>query len=62
MAAAKDFDLYGESDWFGVTLTFDNPDDSKRYEPGASSPNDRIKALIEAKTSESILGFQWSLS
>jgi DNA repair photolyase len=49
LAAANDFDLYGPSDWFGVTLTFDNPDDSMRYEPRASLPKDRIKALVEAK-------------
>ena len=42
------FDLYGPSDWFVVTLTFCDPDDSKRYEPGASLPKDRIKALEEA--------------
>ena len=48
MLAAKDFDLYGPNDWFGVTLTFDNPDDSKQYEPGAALPADRIKALEEA--------------
>jgi DNA repair photolyase len=48
LTAAKDFDLYGPSDWFGVTLTYDNDTDSKKYEPGAASPTDRIKALEEA--------------
>lgn len=34
MLAAKDFDLYGPDDWFGVTLTLDNYADSKKWEPG----------------------------
>ena len=41
--AAKDFDLYGPNDWFGVTLTFDNDAHSKQYEPGAALPADRIR-------------------
>ena len=49
MLAAKDFDLYGPNDKFGVTLTFDNDADSKRYEPGAALPADRIEALKEAQ-------------
>ena len=48
MLAAKDFDLYGPNDSFGVTLTFDNDADSKRFEPGAALPADRIEALKEA--------------
>ena len=48
MLAAKDFDLYGPNDWFGVTLTFDNDTDSKKWEPGAALPADRIAALKEA--------------
>ena len=48
LAAANDFDLYRPSDWFGVTLTFDNAIDSKQNEPGAALPKDRIKALEEA--------------
>jgi hypothetical protein len=48
LAAAKDFDLYGPNDWFGVTLTYDNDTDSKQNEPGAAMPADRIKALEEA--------------
>jgi DNA repair photolyase len=46
--AAKDFDLYGPNDWFGVTLTFDNDPDSKKWEPGAALPGDRISTLKEA--------------
>ena len=38
MLAARDFDLYGPNDSFGVTLTFDNDVDSRRYEPGAALP------------------------
>lgn len=49
MLAAKDFDLYGPDDWFGVTLTFDNDADSKKWEPGAALPSDRIEALKEAQ-------------
>ena len=48
MLAAKDFDLYGPEDSFGVTLTFDNDADSRRHEPGAALPADRIAALKEA--------------
>lgn len=43
--AASDFDLYGPRDRFGVTLTFDNPEDSHAWEPGAALPEDRIEAL-----------------
>lgn len=49
MLAAKDFDLYGPDDWFGVTLTFDNDADSTKWEPGAALPSDRIEALKEAQ-------------
>ncbi len=48
MLAAKGFDLYGPNDSFGVTLTFDNDEDSKQWEPGAALPADRIAALEEA--------------
>jgi DNA repair photolyase len=50
MLAAKDFDLYTPQDKFGVTLTFDNPEDSRKWEPGAALPEDRIAALKEAHT------------
>jgi len=43
--AIKDFDLYGPNDQFGVSLTFDNDNDSRQNEPGAALPTDRIKAL-----------------
>jgi DNA repair photolyase len=43
--AFLDFDLYGKEDRFGVTLTFDNDDDSRKWEPGAALPADRIDAL-----------------
>jgi hypothetical protein len=46
--AATDFDLYRSNDSFGVTLTFDNDADSKKWEPGAALPGDRIAALEEA--------------
>ena len=48
MLAVKDFDLYTPKDKFGVTLTFDNDVDSKKWEPGAALPKDRIAALKEA--------------
>ena len=48
MLAAKDFDLYGPNDAFGVTLTFDNDADSLHWEPGAALPADRIASLKEA--------------
>jgi DNA repair photolyase len=43
--AFLDFDLYGKEDRFGVTLTFDNDHDSRKWEPGAALPADRIDAL-----------------
>jgi len=49
MLAARDFDLYGPNDRFGVTLTFDNDTDSKEWEPGAALQGDRMNALKEAK-------------
>jgi DNA repair photolyase len=48
MLAAKDFDLYGPNDEFGVTLTLDNDADSRHWEPGAALPADRIASLKEA--------------
>ena len=48
MLAAKDFELYSSNDKFGVTLTFDNDADSRRWEPGAALSGDRIAALQEA--------------
>lgn len=49
MLAAKDFDLYGTDDIFGVTLTFTNEEDSKKHEPNAAMPVERIEALKTAK-------------
>ncbi|MCJ7444862.1 MAG: hypothetical protein MUO26_10085 [Methanotrichaceae archaeon] len=46
--ALKDFDLYGPHDHFGCTLTCDNAEDSRKNEPGAALPEDRINALKEA--------------
>lgn len=43
--AFLDFDLYSKEDRFGVTLTFDNESDSRKWEPGAALPDDRIDAL-----------------
>lgn len=40
--------MYGSNDKFGVTLTFDNDADSKKWEPGAALPLDRIVVLKEA--------------
>jgi hypothetical protein len=48
MLAAKDYDLYGPNDAFGVTLTFDNDADSLHWEPGAALLADRIASLKEA--------------
>lgn len=44
MRAVQDFDLYSPNDMFGATLTFDNPEDSKKWEPNAALPEDRIGA------------------
>ncbi len=43
--AISDFDLYKKGDLFGCTLTFIDPEKSKEWEPGASLPGDRLKAL-----------------
>jgi len=43
--AVHDFDLYFEGCRFWTTLTFDNPEDSKTWEPGAALPEDRITAM-----------------
>jgi DNA repair photolyase len=45
MKAIQEPDLYFEGCSFGCTLTFDNPEDSKKWEPGAALPEDRIAAL-----------------
>jgi len=45
MRAARDFDLYKPSDSFGSTLTFTSTDDSRKWEPNAEIPMNRIAAL-----------------
>ncbi len=45
LRAARDFDLYKPGDSFGATLTFWNENDSKKYEPNAATPKDRLDAL-----------------
>jgi len=49
MRAAADFDLYGPKDAFATTLTFDDEQTSREWEPLAASPQDRIEAIREAK-------------
>ena len=46
--AVYDFDLYGPNDAFATTMTFTNNNDSHKAEPGAATPNDRIKAMKTA--------------
>jgi DNA repair photolyase len=43
--ATQDFDLYVDGDRFGSTLTFINDEDSKKWEPGAALPQDRLDSL-----------------
>ncbi|MBA7513488.1 hypothetical protein ES705_05504 [subsurface metagenome] len=47
--AEKDFGLYKKGDTYAVTLTFDSEIDSRKYEPEADIPEQRIKSLNEAK-------------
>lgn len=51
--ATRDFDIFTHFKRFqlGVTLTFDNDNDSTEWEPGASSPSDRIEILKVAHRS-----------
>ncbi len=44
-----DLERLGEGDEVGVTLTFDNPADSRLWEPGAALPAERIVNLIQAR-------------
>lgn len=46
--ATRDFNLYKKKDTYAVTLTFDNEIHSRKYEPKADIPQDRIKSLKEA--------------
>jgi DNA repair photolyase len=43
--ACRDFDLLGNNDHYGATLTFIDDNKSKEWEPGAALPKDRIEAL-----------------
>ena len=49
MRATRDFDLLTGKDAFATTLTFLNEADSLKWEPRAATPDDRIKAMREAK-------------
>lgn len=48
--AIKDFDLYGKNDAFATTLTFLDKEQSLYYEPSAAVPEDRISAIVCAKS------------
>ncbi len=47
--AQRDFDLYGPGDSFGVTLTCLSDADSRKWEPGAAMPSERINNLSRAE-------------
>ena len=49
--AKRDFELYKKKDTYAVTLTFDNEIDSRKYEPKADIPIDRVESLKEAHKS-----------
>ena len=44
----RDFDLLDNDDYIGATLTFNNKEDSLKWEPGAALPEERIQVLKEA--------------
>ena len=46
--AWRDFDLYGPTDSFGMTLTLNNTVDSRTWEPLAAWPHERIALLHRA--------------
>lgn len=48
--ASRDFDLYKENDEFAMTLTYIDSEASKRIEPFASLPSERIETLKKAKS------------
>lgn len=48
MRAERDFDLLGEGDSFGVTLTLLNNKESLEWEPGAGLPGERMESLKKA--------------
>jgi DNA repair photolyase len=43
--ALQDIGLYGPNDAFASTLTFIKPEDSKKWEPNAALPEDRMATL-----------------
>jgi DNA repair photolyase len=43
----RDFDLLDNDDYIGATLTFNNKEDSLKWEPGAALPEERIQVLKE---------------
>jgi DNA repair photolyase len=43
--AERDFDLLDSGDWFGITLSCENENIAKEYEPRATSNLNRISAL-----------------
>jgi len=47
--ATRDFDLLTVDDRFATTLTFIKERDSSQWEPGAASPQDRIRTIRKAK-------------
>ncbi len=46
--ATRDFDLMNAKDWFGVTMTFWDEDQSEKWEPRASCIFERIESLRDA--------------
>ena len=50
MRAVQDFDILGSNldSWFGTTLTYWDELKSKKHEPNAASPKDRIAAIKKA--------------
>ncbi len=49
MDSMRDMDLLDESCWYGATLTFVDNNDSKKWEPHAALPFQRMLALKMAK-------------
>lgn len=47
--AVRDFEYYGRHDAFGTTLTFLDDKKSRKHEPHAALPADRIEAIKAAK-------------
>ena len=47
-ASRRDFDLLDPLSWYGATLTFTNDKDSKKWEPYATLPKERMEVLKEA--------------